>query len=124
MVIKKGSIMNKRIVFRNMDHSDVMEQYANEQLEKVIHFLENDRGPVYIDLYLEPSKVHEHHRVELHVKSAEYNLNSSYEHEGMGFYEVLDRVIDTMYRELCEAKRKNHDLEKMRGRHDEIKRDR
>ena len=116
--------MNKRIVFRNMDHSDVMEKYANEQLEKIIQFLENDRGPVYIDLYLEPSKVHEHPRVELHVKSAEYNLNSSYEYEGVGFYDVLDRVIDTMYRELHEAKRKNHDLEKMRGRHDEVKKQR
>jgi ribosomal subunit interface protein len=116
--------MNKRIVFRNMEHSDVMEKYANEQLEKIIEFLENDRGPVYIDLYLEPSRVHEHHRVELHVKSAEYNLNSSYEHEGMGFYDVLDRVIDVMYRELREAKRKNHDMEKMRGRHDEVKKQR
>ena len=116
--------MNKRIVFRNMEHSDVMEKYANEQLEKIIEFLENDRGPVHIDLYLEPSKVHEHHRIELHVKSAEYNLNSSYEHEGMGFYDTLDRVIDVMYRELHEAKRKNHDMEKMRGRHDDVKKHR
>jgi len=116
--------MNKRIVFRNMDHSDVMEKYANEQLEKIIDFLENDRGPVHIDLYLEPSKVHKHHRVELHVKSAEYNLNSSYEHEGMDFYQTMDRVMDTMYRELHEAKRKNHDMEKTRGRHDELKKQR
>jgi len=116
--------MNKRIVFRNMDHSDVMETYANEQLEKVITFLENDRGPVHIDLYLEPSRVHQHHRVELHVKSAEYNLNSSYEHEGMSFYDTLDHVIDVMYRELHEAKRKNHDKEKMRGRHDDVKKNR
>lgn len=116
--------MNKRIVFRNMDHSDVMEEYANAQLEKIIEFLKDDRGPVFIDLYLEPSHVHEHHRIELHVKSAEYNLNSSYEHQGMGFYDVLDRVIDTMYRQLCEHKRRHHDEEKMRGRHDDIKKQR
>lgn len=116
--------MNKRIVFRNMEHSDVMEAYANEKLEKIVTFLESDRGPVYIDLYLEPSKVHEHHRVELHVKSAEYNLNSSYEKEGMDFYDVLDHVIDVMYRELHEAKRKNHDKEIMRGRHDKVKQQR
>jgi ribosome-associated translation inhibitor RaiA len=116
--------MNKRIVFRGMDHSDVMERHADDQLQKIITFLEHDRGPVYIDLYLEPSKVHEHHRVELHVKSAEYNLNVSYEREGMGFYEVLDHVIDVMYRQLHEAKRKHHDEEKMRGRHDEVKKQR
>lgn len=116
--------MNKRIVFRNMEHSDVMEKYAHEQLEKITAFLEHDRGPVFIDLYLEPSRVHRHHRVELLVKSADYDLNSSYEHEGMEFYDTLDRVIDVMYKQLCEAKRKNHDMEKMRGRHDEFKKQR
>ena|ERR1700722_2532495 len=116
--------MNKRIVFRNMEHSNVMEEYANNQLEKIITFLKNDRGPVHIDLYLEPSRLHKHHRVDLHVRSAEYNLNSSYEHEGMDFYETLDHVIDVMYRELLETKRKNHDKEKMRGRHDEVKKNR
>jgi ribosomal subunit interface protein len=116
--------MNKRIVFRNMEHSDIMEAHANEQLEKIINFLENDRGPVHIDLYLEPSRVHKHHRVDLHVRSAEYNRNASYEHEGMDFYETLDHVIDVMYRELLEEKRKNIDKEKMRGHHDDVKRDR
>ena len=116
--------MNRRIVFRNMEHSDVMEAYAKDQLEKIVDFLENDRGPVFIDLYLEPSKVHEHHRVELRVKSADYDLNSSYEHEGSGFYDTLDRVIDTMYRQLLEQKRRHHDEEKMRGRHDEFKKQR
>jgi len=121
---KGDDLMNKRIVFRNMDHSDVMEAYANEQLKKIEEFLEHDRDPIFIDLYLEPSHVHEHHRVELHVKSPSYDLNSSYEHEGLGFYDILDRVIDVMYRELREAKRKNHDQEKMRGRHDDIKKER
>lgn len=116
--------MNKRIVFRNMDHSDVMQEYADAQLEKIMEFLEHDRGPVFIDLYLEPSKVHHHHRVELHVKSAEYNLNSSYEHEGMDFYETLSHVIDNMYHQLREAKRRHHDEEKTRGRHDEFKKQR
>ena len=40
--------MNKRIVFRNMDHSDVMQEYANGQLERVIEFLKDDRGPVLL----------------------------------------------------------------------------
>ena len=113
--------MNKRIVFRNMEHSDVMEKYANEQLEKIITFLEHDRGPVFIDLYLEPSSVHRHNRIELHVKGANYNLNSHYEKEGFDFYETLDHVIDVMYRQLLETKRKNLDLAKERGRHEEVK---
>ncbi len=116
--------MNKRIVFRNMDHSDVMQEYANGQLERVVEFLHDDRGPVFIDLYLEPSRVHKHHRVELHVKSADYSLNSSYEHEGMDFYATLDRVIDNMYLQLREAKQRHHDEKKSCGRHDEFKKQR
>lgn len=117
--------MNKRVTFRNMEHSDVMERYANEQLEKIIKFVETDREPISIDLIFEPSTVHEHHRVELHVKTGEYDLNSCYEYEGTAFYKTLDRVIDVMYRDLHEAKRKHtRDDRKMRGRHDEFKKQR
>ena len=114
--------MHKRITFRNMDHSDVIEQYANEQLAKIEEFLQNERTPVYIDLILEPSKVHEHNRVELRVKSPNYDIVSNY--ESSKFYDVLDRVIDVMYHELHEAKKKEDDQKKMRGRHDEFKKQR
>jgi ribosomal subunit interface protein len=116
--------MNKRIVFRHMDHSDVMENYANEQLHKIEEFLSHVGHPAHIDLYFEPSKVHSHHRVELHVKCGRYDLNSSYEHEGTDFYDVLDRVIDVMYKNLHEEKRKFDDMKKMTGRHEEFKKQR
>lgn len=112
--------MNKRIVFRHMDHSDVMEAYANKQLEKIEEFLSHVQKPISIDLYFEPSKVHEHHRVELHVRCGHYDLNSSYEHEGMSFYDVLDRVIDTMYRNILEEKRRYDDMKKKSGRRDDF----
>ncbi len=96
--------MHKRITFRNMDHVPSIENYANNRLHKVEHFLEREPTPVYIDLVLEPSKVHEHHRVELRVKSPRYELVSNY--EGPEFYKVLDHVVDTMMTELTEEKRK------------------
>ena len=114
--------MNKRITFRDMPHSDVMEQYANEQLEKVVNFLQSERSPIYIDLVLAPSKVREHHLIELRVKTPHYELQSSY--EGAHFYDVLDRVIDTMYRELREKKDRRMEDRKMVGRHDEFKKQR
>jgi len=116
--------MNKRITFRNMEHSEVLKQYADDQLAKLEEFLENERSPVYIDLVFEPSKIHEHHRVELRVKSPNYDLISNYEHEGTGFYDVVDRVIDVMYKELHEAKKKRVDERKTCGRHDEFKKQR
>lgn len=114
--------MHKRITFRNMDHSDVLEKYANEQLTKIEDFLQHERTPIYIDLVLEPSKVREHNRVELRVKSPQYDLISNY--EGPKFYDVLDRVIDIMYRNLHEEKRKEVDMKKQRGRHDDFKKQR
>lgn len=96
--------MHKRITFRNMDHVTSIENYANNRLNKVEHFLEHESTPVYIDLVLEPSKVHEHHRVELRVKSPDYDLISNY--EGPEFYKVLDHVVDVMMSELTKEKRK------------------
>lgn len=96
--------MHKRITFRNMDHVSSIENYANRRLDKVEHFLQNEKTPVYIDLVLEPSKVHEHHHIELRVKSPHYDLISNY--EGPEFYNVLDHVVDTMISELTEEKRK------------------
>ena len=116
--------MHKRIMFRHMDSCEAITRYANEQLAKVEHFLENEQRPIYIDLTFEPSKVREHPRIELLVKSPHYDLVSHYEHEGVDFYDALDRVIDTMYHQLHERKRKLDDDKKMVGRHEEFKKQR
>jgi ribosomal subunit interface protein len=114
--------MQKRITFRDMPHSDVMEQYANGQLDKIVNFLTSERSPIYLDLVFEPSKVREHHRIELRLKSPHYDLVSHY--EGAHFYDVLDRVIDTMYRELRNLKDRHMEDRKMVGRHEDFKKQR
>ncbi len=116
--------MHKRITFRHMDTSEAMEQHAHQQLAKIEHFLEHEQRPIYIDLIFEPSKVHEHHRIELRVKSPHYDLVTHSEKEGVDFYEALDHVIDVMYRQLHEHKRKLEDDKKQVGRHDEFKKQR
>jgi len=114
--------MHKRITFKGIDHSSVMEDYSNQQLEKVLEFLKNERSPVYVDLVFEPSRVHAHHKIELRVKSPSYDRISNY--EGTNFYRTLDRVIDTMYHELREEKKRQDDERKMRGRREEFKKQR
>jgi ribosomal subunit interface protein len=116
--------MHKRITFRHMDTTEAIERYANEQLAKIEHFLENEPTPIYINLTFEPSKVREHHRIELQIKSPHYDLFTHYEHEGANFYEALDHVVDTMYHKLHEEKRKLDDDKKMVGRHEEFKKQR
>lgn len=116
--------MIKRITFRHMDHSDAMEQHANEQLAKVEHFLANEPTPINIDLIFEPSKIRQHHRVELIIKTPHYDIFVHHEKEGDDFYQAIDTVIDTMYRKLHEEKSKRIDDRKMRGRHGEFKKQR
>jgi ribosome-associated translation inhibitor RaiA len=131
--------MHKHIVFKNTQHSSLMEDHANEQLKKIEDFLASsnimDHAPggkasevpdsdasIYINLVIEPSKTRAHHHMELRVKGPGYDLIS--EHEGAEPYEVLDHVIDVMYRNLHEYKQKEVDMRKSRGRHDEFKKQR
>jgi ribosome-associated translation inhibitor RaiA len=131
--------MHKHILFKNTQHSSVMEDYANQQLVKIEEFLVNsnimDHAPggkasdvqdsdasIYINLVIEPSKTREHNHVELRVKGPGYDLISEY--EGADPYDVLDRVIDVMYQNLREYKQKEVDMRKSRGRHEEFKKQR
>lgn len=116
--------MHKRITFRNMDHSDIMEQYVNQQLAKVEKFLENEPTPISIDMVLEASKTREHPHVELRIKTPHFDCISNYEKTGVDMYDVIDRVIDIMYKQLHELKSKEDDQRKQRGRHDEFKKQR
>lgn len=99
----KGVSMDKKITFRHMDHSQVMEDYINQQLVKIEKILEHEREPIFLEVFLEPAKVHACHKVHILVKTPRYYLNSEY--EGPEFYDVLDRVIDTIYRQII-TKRK------------------
>jgi ribosomal subunit interface protein len=115
--------MEKHITFKNMTHSQVMKDYADQQLAKVEKFLDNEPSPVFMELVFEPSKNNkDHHLVELRVKSPDYDLISH--REGPDLYKLLDRVIDTMYHELHEAKRRRIDDRKQIGRHEEFKKQR
>jgi len=114
--------MDKRVTFKGIEHSDAVENYASDQLSKVVEFLSNERTPVYIDLMFRPSKLRAHHSVVLRVKSPNYTIISSY--EGTDFYDTVDRVIDVMYHELHEHKRRLGDEKKTVGRHEEFKKER
>lgn len=111
--------MEKRIVFRGMEKTQPMEDYCNQQLAKIEKLLENEREPIVINVVLEPSKVHAHHFVEVRVKTPSYYEISTY--EGPQFYDVMDRVIDVLYRNLLEARKKVTEQRHNAGRHEEVK---
>jgi ribosomal subunit interface protein len=94
--------MSKRIAFKNMQSTPVLEEFANKHLEKIEQFLENEPTPVHIDLVLEDNPVHPHHKVELRIKTPHYDLIAH--HEGPEMYQEIDRVTDIMLQEIRKAK--------------------
>lgn len=96
--------MHKRIAFRGMDSTPVLEEFAQKHLEKIERVLESERTPIYIDLVLEASTVHAHNKVELRVITPHYELIAH--HEGPEMYQEIDRVTDKMIMEIRRAKDK------------------
>lgn len=111
--------MQKKITFHGMEKTQPMEDYCDKQLAKIEQFLSHERSPVFINLVLEPSKVHAHHHIELRVKTPTYEKIVHY--EGPEFYDVVDRVIDVMYYELREISKKQKEHNRAIGRHQEVK---
>lgn len=94
--------MQKRIAYRGMESSPVLEEFANKHLEKIEKLLENERTPIVIDLVMDASVVHAHHKVELRVSTPNYDLFAH--HEGTELYQEIDRVTDKMIKEIRRAK--------------------
>ena len=111
-------------MFKNMEHSDTMQDYVNHKLEKVEKFLKREHDPIYIDVILEQSSAHVHPRVEIRIKTPHFEEVANHEHEGTEIYEAIDRAVDVMYRLLLQHKEKEISKRKERGRHDDFKKQR
>lgn len=109
--------MDKKVTFRGMDHSPVIEEYLDNALAKIENYLQNEREPIYLHVVLEAARTHHHHRVEARLKTPHFELYSDYEAPEM--YKVIDRVCDVLYRELLNKKKELVDKRK----HGAVKRD-
>jgi ribosomal subunit interface protein len=117
-----GELMNIQITFQNCDSSSVMEKYIKEQLAKITHFLEHERSPIYLEIFVKPGRIHAHHEVDFVLKSPNYALDVH--KEGTEIYQVLYDVIDGMYLQLRKMKDKRVEDRKMVGRHEDFKKQR
>lgn len=96
--------MNIRITFRGMEHSDSVENYVNQEMEKLNKFLRQEFEPMYFDVVLEADKHHTHHKVELRLNGKGLRLMAS--REGKDLYQEIDHVIKIMGKELQKHKEK------------------
>lgn len=102
--------MHKRITYRGIEGTPVLEEFINTHLEKVTKLLENEPTPIMIDFILDASHVHAHDKVELRIKTPHYDLIAN--HEGPEMYQEIDRVTDKMVDEIRRAKEKRVDAQK------------
>lgn len=102
--------MKKRITYRGIESTPVLEEFINSHLDKVVKLLEHEPTPIMIDFILEASSVHAHDKVEIRIKTPHYDLVAH--HEGPEMYQEIDRVVDKMVREIRRAKEKRVDEQK------------
>ena len=96
--------MNKQFTFRGMDHSNTIQEYADEQLQKIEKFLSNEKEPIYIHVIVTAHPNHAHHEAEINVTSP--LLNCSIKREAPDLYRAISETFDIAYDKLTEDKRK------------------
>jgi ribosomal subunit interface protein len=99
--------MQKRIAFRGMEHSPVLEEFAQKHLAKLEKILAAEPTPVFIDLVLEAHHTHHHHKVEVRVITPHFDLIAH--HEGPEMYQEVELVTDKMVQEIRKAKDRFND---------------
>ena len=97
-----------------MPHSPVIEEHAQQKLDKFLHIMhaEGQQTPLFAELWLRANKIHPHHAVELHLKTPRLDLHA--EAEGTDMYLVIDSAIDKMMTLVKKGKEKQRDKENER----------
>ncbi len=99
--------MNKQFTFRGMEQSNTLQECVNDQLAKIETFLEHEKEPIYIHVIFTAGHTHAHHRVECQIVGPGYTLNAH--RIGPEMYDLIAAVMDCMYLQLTEAKKKRVD---------------
>lgn len=99
--------MKKCLTFRHMDHSPVLENYVNDQLAKLEESLAKEPTPIYLEIVLEADARRSISKAEIRLKTPNYDLISNYQAPDM--YDVIDRVIDVMYKKVHDKKKERLD---------------
>ena len=98
--------MNIKITFRSMDHSDAIERYVREKIEKLYKFFKRENSDsIFISFTLEGHRTHHYFIAELKVKSAQYDLIAK--KEGPEMYVMIDNVVNIMDKEISREKEKH-----------------
>jgi ribosomal subunit interface protein len=89
-----------------MDHSDAIERYAKEKIEKLHKFFKKENpDSVFISMTLESHRTKHYFIAELKIKTAQYDLIAK--KEGGEMYPMIDQAVHTMEKEIARTKEKH-----------------
>jgi putative sigma-54 modulation protein len=105
----KGSLMNIKISFHHMPHSDALENHAREKLVKLKTLFKrsDDQSPLNVDLSLHAHPNHAHHEAELHVRGNGHDFSAK--DEGPDLYAIVDIIIDRVVSQAKKEKERSGD---------------
>jgi ribosomal subunit interface protein len=100
--------MNKRIVFKGMEHSQAIELFLREKLGKVDKFLEGEQSPIFFDIVMSSGSTSGHERnifdASIRINGPHFSLAAH--DEGYEMYAVIERAVDKIVKEINDMKKK------------------
>lgn len=100
--------MKVDITFRNMEHTQAIEDYVNKYINKFSKYLgKEDPGATFVHVILDGHFKHHKYDAEVRVKTPNYELIAN--REGKDMYPLIDEVMHIMERELQNAKQEQVD---------------
>lgn len=96
--------MNIKITFRGCEHSEVIDNHIQQQLEKVRECLSHEMSPVLVEFLVTMHPTHGHHEVNARIHSPHYHFRAL--HEGKDVYAEINEVCDRLVKQIRDAKRK------------------
>ena len=104
--------MHRKITFRSMEHSNLIEQDINKKLDKLDKFFKHEEGPVNIETTVETHPVKHYCVVEIKIQSRQYNLVARA--EGAVMRDVIDEVGHKIEKDIAREKERLVDNERHR----------
>jgi len=94
-------MLERKIAFLHMAHSDALEAHANQRIDKIEKLLEGSGLPQSVEVHLKCQPHGKFHEVDVHLISKDIKTNASASNAEMylALDEAIERVIETIKRQ-------------------------
>lgn len=102
--------MQKKITFTGRGRTPALDKHIDMQVAKIEQFLSEEPTPRVVEISVESHDVHQFNRVVARVKTPHYDCYA--EHEGPDVMTEINEVMDRLYAQLRDTKKKLVDRHK------------